>query len=264
MTYDRPPALVPATPEYILEVYRDQYRQSLGFDPAVEPDVELTFETTVAEWQNACDLLPWRGLGCALDESWKLGRTDEEWRAVLTPERKRTLRDVCEFIAEGAMRPVVEPLNILGGSCLPAGAFLAIRSMLREAGADADSIRPSTPLAEYARLHYGVFLGPISRLSPHALPPARVGSSRPSNAVWLVGLSGMVVLLLGMLLYCTQTPLAPYVILGGSVLVGLAIAGHWISLGLLPPSSVEFEGLTTFRDLALVMAEGAEGRVVGG
>ena len=104
---------------------------------------------------------------------------------MLAPAGQRTLRGLCEFIAEGALRPAIEPLRILGGSCLPAGAFLAIRSMLREAGADADRVMPSTPLDEFARHYPGVFLGPISRLAPNTLPP--VSMSTPEHDLPFVG-----------------------------------------------------------------------------
>ena len=86
------------------------------------------------------------------------------------------MRDVCELIAKDSMRPAIEPLTILGKPCLPAGAFLAIRSLLHDAGADTDSIRPSTPLGDYTRHHLDVFLGPISRLAPNALPPVRMST----------------------------------------------------------------------------------------
>ena len=67
MTYDRPPILMPATAEYVLDVIRDSHRQQSQIDAEADPDVDLTFETTVAEWRDACDLIGWQGLGQALD-----------------------------------------------------------------------------------------------------------------------------------------------------------------------------------------------------
>jgi hypothetical protein len=114
MTYDRPPAFIPATPEYVLAAIRDSYRQQCQYDPETEPDVDLTFNTTIDEWRSACDLIPWRELGRVLDDEWSLGRPQDAWRTVLTPEWKRTLRTLCEFISEGAIRPSIEPATILG------------------------------------------------------------------------------------------------------------------------------------------------------
>jgi hypothetical protein len=250
MTYDRPPVSVPATPEYILDVIRDSHRQQCQFDPEAEPDAELTFETTVADWRSACDLLDWRPLGRALDSEWSLGRPDAVWRSVLEPAKERTLRDVCEFVASGAMRPSIEPMSILGVTCLPAGVFLAIRSLLNKAGADVNSVAPSTPLDEYTRRHLGVFLGPISRLAPNALPAVRV--STPWYDLSVAGF------LLGLLAASAGWLVSPLAMAAGVVLALTSWAGTWITARYLPPSRVEFGGLRTFRDLACVVAQGVQ------
>jgi hypothetical protein len=57
MTFDRPPTYLPATPDYVLAVIRDYHRQQCQFDREAEPDVELTFQTTIAEWRCSCILL---------------------------------------------------------------------------------------------------------------------------------------------------------------------------------------------------------------
>ena len=76
---------------------------------------------------------------------------DHEWHAVLEPPRFRRLAEVCQLIASRAARPVIRPSRLLGSTCGPAGAFLTIRSLLHEAGAPADEIAPSTPLAHFTR-----------------------------------------------------------------------------------------------------------------
>lgn len=50
----------PATPDHVLAVLRDEHRQECQFDPEVDPQALLSFESTVAEWREACDLLGWR------------------------------------------------------------------------------------------------------------------------------------------------------------------------------------------------------------
>jgi hypothetical protein len=166
--YDRPPVYVPASPEYILAVIRDSHRQQCQSDPEAESGVELTFETTVDEWRYACDLLDWPHLARGLADQWKLDCPDDAWRNLLEPATERTLHDLCEFLARGATRPSVDPVRIMGTSCLTAGAFLTIRWILRDAGADVVAVTPSTPLCEYTRRYRGVFLGPISWLAESA------------------------------------------------------------------------------------------------
>lgn len=250
MTYDRPPASVPATPGYILDVIRDSHRQQCQFDPEAEPDAELRFDTTIAEWRSACDLLDWRRLGRALDGEWGLGRPEAAWRSVLEPAEERTLHDLCEFIAAGAVRPSIEPVRILGATCFPAGAFLAIRSLLRQAGANVDSVAPSTPLDEYTRRHLSVFLGPISRLAPDALPAVKL--SMPWYDLSIARF------LIGLLAASAGWFVSPLATAAGVILALTSWAGTWITARYLPPAKVEFGNLRTFRDLAGVVAEGAQ------
>jgi hypothetical protein len=250
MTYDRPPMTVPATPRYILDVMRDSHRQQCQIDTETEPESELTFETTVSDWCDTCDLLDWRQLGRALDRAWRLGRPDAAWQSVLEPATDRKLRDVCEFIASGAVRHSIEPLSILGSTCFPAGAFLAIRWLLREEGADVESVTPSTPLDDYARRYLGVFLGPISRLAPNALPPVRVDT--PWHDLSYAGF------LLGSLTAIVGSFASPVATVAGAVLVLAALIWSWFAARCLAPSKVDFGSLRTFRDLARVLAEAAQ------
>ena len=117
----------PATPEYVLAVLRDDYRQQCQYDPEAEPDVDLTFETTVAEWRNACDLVGTHDLGRAENEVWGIHRGDDEWRAILEPAKARTLGDVCGADPRGHRLPPSDPprptarVELLRG---PPSAFL--------------------------------------------------------------------------------------------------------------------------------------------
>ena len=45
---------VTATPEFVLDVLIDEYRQQLNYDPEAEPDVAIGFDSTVAQWRLAC------------------------------------------------------------------------------------------------------------------------------------------------------------------------------------------------------------------
>ena len=73
--------IVPATPEYILRVIQDSYRFGCANDPDAEPGMDLTFESTVADWRMACDLLPCKKLG---DNSNRLCQTIK-FPSVFTP-----------------------------------------------------------------------------------------------------------------------------------------------------------------------------------
>lgn len=169
MRVDYPTLTEAATPEYVLEVLRDEHRQQCEYDPEAWP-TDLSFDSSVAEWREACDLVAWRRLGRALNQAWEVTISDSTWRNALEPSSSRKLRGVCELLAQHSKRSVVRPARLLGSTCDTAGAFLTVRSLLSDAGAQAEAIRPSTPLAPYARRFPHVFLTSMSVLSPGALP----------------------------------------------------------------------------------------------
>jgi hypothetical protein len=237
----------PATADYVLAVLRDEHRQASQFDPDVDPDAELSFDTTIAEWRTAGNMLPWRALGRAYNKHWGIECSDSEWYAALEPAGEKHLSDLCQLIAQHAIISRIRPLRLLGTECLPGGAFLTIRSLLHEAGADADEIRPSTPLAEFTRRYYETFLIPIARLAPGSLPSVRIRAPLNEKAAWMF-MSGALLLALG---WCVSMPLL--VVVGGFLRVfcgAIASIFAWY----LPPASVEFGSLHTFRDLAMVIA----------
>jgi hypothetical protein len=248
MTCDHQPVYQPASPEYVLAVIRDWHRQQCRFDPEAEPGVDLTFETTIAEWRDACDLLGWEQLGRGLNAEWNLTHPDATWRSVLEPARFRTLRDLCQFIAEEAGQPCIHPARFFGTTCATAGAFLTIRTLLRDAGANMSGLSPSARLDEYARRHTAVFLGPISRLAPNALPPVEIYTPLYDRCCGLVCL-GLAVGTIGWFL-------SPFASVVGYVLAAAAYGAVWIVADL-PPSRVKFGSLRTFRELSRIVAEGA-------
>jgi hypothetical protein len=156
--------------EYILRVLIDEHRQQVRLDPEADPGATLSFRTSVADWRSACDLVAWRKLGHALNASWKINATESEWKSVLEPARQRTLRDVCQFLANRVQLPKLVPMGYLGASCASAGAFFGIRSALAEQGIDTRGIKPSTELATYAALAPVVFISFAARIAPGRLP----------------------------------------------------------------------------------------------
>ena len=85
---------VPASPEYVLAVLRDMHRQQCHHDPEADARAVLSFDTSVAEWRDAGDLLGWRKLGRAYNQLWGIACSDDDWRAVLELAAQRRLADV--------------------------------------------------------------------------------------------------------------------------------------------------------------------------
>lgn len=247
---------VPATAEYVLAVFRDQHRHQCEIDREAEPEIDLSFDSTVAEWRLACDLLLWRKLGRALNEDWEIHRRDDEWEAALEPAKERRLRGVCRLIAATAEMPRLKAAHIGGVDCRPAGAFLALRDVLASAGVDAGEIAPSTPVAGYARQAARPFIE-VSRLVPGALPTVTYRCSAAEDVACWTSLALMLALIGGVISAFTFTEvgwaIAPVAILAviGAMQLMFSVAN------LFPPREVRFGDLVTFRDLAVRLAEHA-------
>ena len=236
----------PATAEYILAVLRDMHRQQCQLDPIADPSASLSFDSTVAKWREACDLLGWRELGRACNQSFDIDHSDAEWRAVLVPATGKRLGAVCASIARSARRRRIRPAKIFGSECVAAGAFLTVRSLLSEVGVPAEEIAPSTALSAYTRRYSGIFLGSVSQLSPGSLPPVRFRA--PVYDAGSFGImAGILCLIAG---FCSGwNPLG----IGGFFLLVVGILLTWVGARFMLPASVEFGELRTFRDLAEAM-----------
>jgi hypothetical protein len=253
MDDDFRPAMESATPEHLQVLLRDHHRQVCGYDPEADRGAQLSFSMTVAQWKEALDLIPRQQLADVLNQEWGIQCPHNEWKAVLEPDEERTLKDVCNLLARYVKLPKVEPMGLLGASCLPAGAFLIVRSLLRDAGADPSKIAPSTPLASYARAHRDTFLGPISRLAPGALPTMEIRHPFIDLALKVVdladkaNLAGLLLIAVGFLVGW------PWITYLGALTIPLSFFAKWCACH--PwPTTVEFGELKTFRDLSMAIA----------
>ena len=101
--------------------------------------------------------------------------------ASFSPPSQRTLRDVTVLIAANTKRTQLKPFSIAGTACLPAAAFLAMQDCLAADGVDVSNIAPSTPLHEYTRKNWQLFVHRIARLAPGAMPPIGISSGWTSQ-----------------------------------------------------------------------------------
>lgn len=251
-----PVRTVAASPEFVLEVLRANHRHQCSCHPDAEPDVELSFDTTVAEWRVVRTLVGTARLAAALNDDWELRVPAAEWRAVLEPPKSRTLRDVCALIASHATQVEVLSVGRFGASSRSAGAFLAVRSILISAGANPASITPSRPIADLARRFPAEFLGPISKLAPDRLPTVAI----KERAAVLLAVSSFVLLVLapaavlvagwlGFRRWLTELGVVV------AVLGALGVVGFLLAARRAGPLEVRFGNLVTFRDLAEAIAD---------
>ena len=125
----------------------------------------LNFESTVNEWREANDLLPWKELSKYFNEAYGIFVSEEKWKATLTPSRKKTLRDVCELISENCEYQDIKPVNIFGKNCLSASVFITLKKYLSRRNVDVSEIKPSTEIEPYLNKYYSEMLEQIGIIS---------------------------------------------------------------------------------------------------
>jgi hypothetical protein len=234
---------VPASPEYILACFQEEWRQcAMDDDERQLP----SFMTTVHEWRQALDLVWWSPLSQALNKDWSTKFSAVRWFRVLVPAREKTLRGVCNLLASRAQRPLVAAVKILGQDCPTAGIFLAIRALLVRAGALPD-LRPSTPLQTFLSKWPKVFLKEISRLAPGGLPLFFENKLRDScmTGSWLLGM---------VLLILAAVSREPLLTIGGVLFFGFGWLGGLFGPTWFPGRLI-LEKAETFRDLTEMIVQ---------
>tara|TARA_R110002111_G_scaffold262504_1_gene338913 strand:- start:88395 stop:89171 length:777 start_codon:yes stop_codon:yes gene_type:complete len=245
---------IPATPEYVLAVLLERSRQEWCKESCTPPEpVLVTLDSPVEVLLEACDLtydmdavfcpMDWFGFGYA------------EWSNARGSREIKTARDFCEVIASLIALPRIPLVSFCGKTCQPASVFLAVRSLLQEAGADVVEIAPSTPLKEYTRHYKETFLGPIARLAPGSLPVVEIDEGAKYLRQFIRDIWGIPVLLV--YFYTFFNPNAYPGLFGCAVIIYLFLILITVGDEKAPPVCVGFGELRTFRDLSNLIASRA-------
>jgi len=151
----------------VLEVLRSHHACLVQYGDA--DDIEVSQDTSVDDLVCTWESIGWRTWPAAahvLNGLFGIDASLKEWKPVLTPQKKRTLQDVCEFIAKRAVMAEIPTTRLLGKPCRTAGAFVTIRAMLEEQGVDTSELAPSTPLERYANVGMPEIYRQLERVAP--------------------------------------------------------------------------------------------------
>lgn len=238
------------TPDEVLAILVDQHRHQSQVDPEAEPDAVLTFESSIADWRLACDLVGWRGLGRALNDEWGMSLSLDEWREVLEPPDKKTLRTLCHTISRAAEIESLPERGFFGCASPDGRALRAVRAVLIRLGMPREEIRSSTPIMPLLSRYGWRFLSPCLRIAPGALPALKhVGRFHRALLI-----SFGVLMVSGVVLGLFKSPLAAW-----SMVLGLvALLVLWIPHPLFRGSLV-LPGVATLGDLAACLGRGMNG-----
>jgi hypothetical protein len=245
-----PVVKVPATPEYVLAVLLEQARHEWSKLSCTPPDaVSVTLDSPLEVLCEVCDLHT--GDDFIYEPMNWFGLDFFQWYEALRTTSVETTRDFCELIASLITMPRIPLVSICGQTCQPASVFLAVRSLLQDAGADVREIAPSTSLKEYTRCYTETFLGPIAKLAPGALPDVDLDDGGKFRREMIKNLWSIPTLI-G---FFIMKWFPAFFVFTLFIYLKLILDSWWDEKA--PNARVDFGGLRTFRDLSELIAQRA-------
>jgi hypothetical protein len=235
----------PASSEEVFAIFLEHQRLCSDTVKYRIPPMLLTRESSIAEFENACHLADFPLHANWLNKFLGTSFTAADWKARLSPRRRKTLGALCDEIAPYTRIMRIQPITVLGATSLAAGAFMLLRKLLIDAGAPPDQIAPSSPLEPLLRDHPRI-LDKLPYLAPGRIPTSNVKS--PTHT----GLGFM--LLLGKLMWVAgwlfHRPTMLYI---GLANFGIALIALWTVGEMIKPARVQLGWLKTLRDLSETM-----------
>jgi hypothetical protein len=234
------------SPEEILQIINDFYNCQSQCDPVVYPGAELTFNTTISEWRDICDLVEPRDLAKYYYDLFKLESPIEEFEKILIWEGKNKLADFCMYIAEHAQKEEIKPIISMGITCHEAAIFKTLISKLKQYNINTDEIKPSSDFVPLFKRYPDEFLIEVNKLAPGSL------TNFDYKDNWIVRTGGIIILIF--ILSIIIVPMiwqfywSLWIILG----IGLTI----VMIGkMFKPEKDIIGGYDTIRDLIIGMQE---------
>lgn len=238
------------TPDEVLAVLREMVRSEFEF-PADDVEYADVENLSMKMWVfllNDLTLRPYAAAVQILSGLFELSLPEDQWRAILHPLRRRTVRDVAASLAEVVCVPVIPAPALLGRPCRTAGAFLLVRSLLAREGLCVDTLRPSSALASYSRAGLARILRQVCLIAPAVREKVRITSTGHDGLLLLLAAATFPATLILMGLAGRSTVLGPLVpVVGVATIIALwrRSLHAWDD----EKVTVEFDGLATFRDL---------------
>ena len=134
--------------EEIYQILRINQQVWSNLDEEVSNEI-ITENSTIYDWRVSNNLLPWKKLYSVYNSIFDLSIPQEEWMKAVMPEEKRSVLELCAFIANNAKKEVFKLIKTLGNECLSASIFKSLKENLRKKGLDVSNLRPGTSISNY-------------------------------------------------------------------------------------------------------------------
>ena len=114
----------------ILSILRANHKQRIQIEFGLLKENEITYDLTIKNWIDDCELLPWKELSKCYSKHFKIEKFNSELTNSLLPIKTKTVGDFCEFISERANKKEIEPIKLFGRNCEEAGIFRHLKNEL--------------------------------------------------------------------------------------------------------------------------------------
>ena len=237
------------TPSEVFFIFKEEHRLCSPLDPEVDPSFDLQPTSTIAEWMEAIDGRPWMELREVYNDLYNMNVAIEDWRSVAGFSNEKPMQGVFELIAKYGRLDLMEPIKILGQTCIHAAVFKSIMKHLSSKGVDTSKLTPSSPIEPALKNNYGDFIGYINRNFTGVIPGVIKNQTTLSQLVGLVGLASIVLLFLSLFIHILITfSIASFVL---AVVLGVLERRRFYS----KEGMLIVPGLVTFRDLTNKIVE---------
>jgi len=218
------------------------------------PTDEITLDTRICDLYWIGDDMTFGAYGKAgvLEPLFGIKVPMREWRKAISPGRKKTVADLCNFLVAHAMVPVIPAPSLLGRPCQAAGAFQAVRQLLAEKGVETNDLRPSSPLEDFARVGFPKVWRDLIRIAPSLLLRIR-WDQRWDLHFMLIAIPFLFSTIIGGLV-SQNAPAIGIPLAIGSFLAFVLIWRLSKKRAILA-QHMSFHGMTTFRDLCKFMVD---------
>lgn len=185
------------TSEEVFHIFKEEHRLCSPIDPESDPDFDLQPTSTVAEWLDAGDLLPWMELRVIYNEWFSIEISKEEWRMTAGFSNEKPMQGVFELIARHAKIETIQPIKILGQTCLSAAIFKSIKKHLNSKGIDTSELSPSSKIEPVLKKNFADFISHINKNFTGIIPEIKKTETTLSKFVGFAGLVSILSLAIG-------------------------------------------------------------------
>jgi hypothetical protein len=137
------------TPEEIFGIEKEAHRLCSPLDPEADDSTDFFKETSLVEWRDIRDLVPWDKLYIAINNMYDIHVAKQDWMEAVLPETQKTVWDYCVFVSKYSKKEVIKPIKICGKECMSAAIFLTLKNNMKRRGLNIENLRPSSDISTY-------------------------------------------------------------------------------------------------------------------